>query len=232
LATHPAYVVLGDVSLDSTPEARRRAHNVLVAVIEHARKEQGYVAATPFQNAAIANARWNYKDFLPTSDVWHDSGGTEDQLKKRAEFFKKQTRYLFDHQTSVDGTDIIGALISASYELRNFASATSRSVIIVSNMANVDYSRDGINLKLHLTANQVQAKLQHINELHEIPQEPGVYFYIVGGGQIPSEPIPQDVETNIRRFWNGYFVLSGGIPASWAAELSWPLSRKRIALFP
>jgi hypothetical protein len=232
LPTHPAYVVLGDVSNDSTPSTRARAQAVLEEVIDHARDEQGFVAATPFQNAAIANADWQPKDFIPSKDVRHDGRGTTDELHDRAVEFKKLTMHLFEHQRRAHGTDVIGALYSATDEVMSFHAATSRSVIIVSNMANVDYSPDGVILKKVLQANAIQEKLQKLQRLLEIPNQHGIYFYIVGGGVIPGESISPEVESTIRRFWNGYFVLSGGTPAGWASTLDWPLSRKRISLSP
>jgi hypothetical protein len=200
-------------------------------VIDEARKEQGYVAVTPFQDSAQANAEWHDENFVVPNGLRGQGSAAENQLNEQQKDFKAEVAGLFEHRTELQGTDILGALRGAEDVLDDHPDAGARYVLILSNMANVDVE-GGITLKRSrkeppLTHKQLDAMLESLDRVASLD---GVCVHVVGGGEI-HEPTRGRVQEGIRYFWAGYFDRADAIVAGWGPGITWPL-RCRPIRFP
>lgn len=219
--THPAFAVLGDTSLDSTPETRQRAQRLLTLVAEQAREQQGFVSAAAFQEAPLSRSDWHSVGFDPPAYLWNNGNGTRDWITHEFELFTASTARIFLQPRAVPGTDLLGILLAAVEELGTRSDATSRTIILASNMVNVG---PDLGLKAHvLSPIEVKRTVARLQEQGLVARLEGVCVYVVGAGQIPNESIPNSIQLSIRRFWRAYFTAAGARFMGWSSSLSSPI---------
>lgn len=219
---HPAYFVLGDTSKDSTEYTRHRAQDVLTEAIDEAAAEHGFVDATPFQDHFISKSSWRRVSFIPPRKYDGDTRGTESYIHRELETYTDETKTLFLHPMPIDGTDIIGGLLSTANQFRSFPRSTSRVIVVASNMANVDYD-EGIILKREHTTDEIEDILANLERRRQIAELTGTCVFVVGPGEITQRPLPNAVQVTIKDFWTEYFQLAGATVCSWGSTLEWPL---------
>lgn len=219
-SSHPAYVVLGDVSTDMKIPSPQASHHILMQLSTYAALHQGFVAVTPFQDHAQANANWKSQPFIPSSP--HDTTAAREEIDADLNAFRHATANIFSRRTNTIGTDILGALLAASDEFQTFPQATSKTIVLISNMANYYPRRHGISLRQPLSTATIERDIQQLAAMHpsQIARLRGDCVYIIGAGLFPNdESITRDVEGTIHEFWTEYFARAQTQPPHWISSM-------------
>lgn len=211
---HPAYFVIGDTSTDSTAESRHHIQEMLNKTIAYASSHEGFIAAVAFQDHALSHAAWHAQSFIPDPRFKHNTTGRRGDVEMKVRDFKRRTRNLFGRPRGIMGTDIIGVLLSTNEEFAEFPEATTRSILIGSNMVNVN-REDGIVLKRAYSENEIADLVDGLEAAGKIPDMRGACVYVLGGGLVKGQPLPNSVQISLREFWKEYFDRANATVRAW-----------------
>jgi hypothetical protein len=221
-AEHPAFFVLGDTSTDTSDATRRHAAKLLDELARQARDQQGYIEAAAFQDFALAKTDWKVGTFDPPPRVDGDSRGTKEYLADALASFSRETRGMFAKPRDEMGTDIIGALLATEDEIASYPDASSRTVVLASNMANV--APDLVLKRTAFSPAEIDSLIDELAATEKVANLTAVCVHVVGAGHIPSEEISSDVQLSIERFWRAYFVEAGAVVKTWGQRLRPPVA--------
>lgn len=217
--TTPSWILLGDNSLDATRQQRAEAIKILGEIADIAAEEQGTVAAAPFQTNALATVTWPIDHLFVPSPKAPNSYYRKVDLARQAEAVKRAAKRLFERQQKIQGTDIIGGLLAASFK---FASQPPgpRTLVVASNMW-AQSKDDGLALKKQvLSARQIQALVKRLSRAGRVADLHGVCVYVVGAGIDAWGQQPTSVQLSMRNFWIAYFAKTGASVKAWVPSLN------------
>jgi hypothetical protein len=211
-------VLLADNSLDATAGQRAEALRVLERMVDRAADEQGVIAAAPFQGNALGTIDWpiNHR-FVPDASA-PNSYYRRLSLAAQAERVKAQARTLLAARSDVQGTDIVGALLAAS---EFFASQPDgpRTLVLVSNMFAVSADDDVRLKRKRLTAAQIAAAVDRLEQQGKVPRLDRVCVLVVGAGILAGAEVATSVQLGLRDFWGAYFARTGARVRAWVPTL-------------
>ena len=211
-------VLLADYSLDSTYAQRQEAIRIAGAMADLSSKEEGVLAAAPFQSSALATITWPILHrFKPSPSAPNDYYKKLD-LARQAANVKKLAKNLFGRQRKFQGTDLLGGLLAAA-ELFASQPSGSRTLVLNSNMW--AYSpADGLILKKRaLRPLEIARLIGRLARAGKVADLRGVCVYVVGAGLDPEREIPTDIQISMRSFWRAYFAKAGAVVRAWTPRL-------------
>jgi hypothetical protein len=211
--TRRLVVVLFDVSKSTQdPAIRERYLSSFERVVDAVASEHGTVVGDVIDENPLAHSSYPIDATFEACDPLRDNRLVCDA--RTAKFRGDVTagaEAILSTIPKRGGTDIHDGLRLAEREFAAYPEATSRSLVLLSDM--VEHS-SGLDMGPTFDGSRVGSQLDALEAGGSIPNLTGVQVYVVGAGVVSSAEMPAARILAIQGFWQAYFSASGAdLPA-------------------
>jgi hypothetical protein len=209
----PLEVVLFDVSKSTQdPAIRERYLSSFERVVDAVASEHGTVVGAVIDENPLAHSSYPIDATFESCDPLRDNRLVCDaRTAKLRDDVTAGAEAILSTIPARGGTDIHDGLRLAERVFAAYPAATSRSVVVLSDM--VEHS-SGLDMGPTFDGSTVGSQLDALQAGGSIPNLAGVDVYVVGAGVVTSSELPAARILAIQDFWHGYFTASGAdLPA-------------------